>query len=48
LTTPLLKIFFADEFRKFGSNEAVRQALSRLCKKQFLIRLSAGIVQGLR
>ncbi|GHT56521.1 hypothetical protein AGMMS49982_23380 [Bacteroidia bacterium] len=37
------KIFFADEFRKFGSNEAVRQALSRLCKKQFLIRLSAGI-----
>jgi hypothetical protein len=37
------KIFFADEFRKFGANEAVRQALSRLCKKQFLIRLSAGI-----
>ena len=37
------KIFFADEFRKFGSNEAVRQTLSRLCKKDFLIRLSAGI-----
>ena len=37
------KIFFTDEFRKFGSNEAVRQTLSRLCKKQFLIRLSAGI-----
>ena len=37
------KIFFADEFRKFGSNEAVRQALSRLCKKNFLVRLSAGI-----
>ena len=37
------KIFFAEEFRKFGSNEAVRQSLSRLCKKQFLIRLSAGI-----
>ena len=37
------KIFFADEFRKFGSNEAVRQTLSRLCKKNFLIRLSAGI-----
>jgi predicted transcriptional regulator of viral defense system len=37
------KIFFADEFRKFGSNAAVRQALSRLCKKEFLIRLSAGI-----
>jgi hypothetical protein len=37
------KIFFADEFRKFGSNEAVRQALSRMCRKNFLIRLSAGI-----
>jgi len=37
------KIFFADEFRKFGSNDAVRQTLSRLCKKNVLIRLSAGI-----
>ncbi|MCW1734152.1 type IV toxin-antitoxin system AbiEi family antitoxin domain-containing protein [Anaerorudis cellulosivorans] len=37
------KIFFADEFRKFGSNEAVRQSLSRLCKKNFLVRLSVGI-----
>jgi len=37
------KIFFAEEFRKFGSNDAVRQTLSRLCKKNFLIRLSAGI-----
>ena len=37
------KIFFADEFRKFGNNEAVRQTLSRQCKKDFLIRLSAGI-----
>ena len=37
------KIFFADEFRKFGNNDAVRQALSRLCRKNFLIRLSAGI-----
>jgi len=37
------RIFFADEFRKFGNNEAVRQTLSRLCKKDFLIRLSAGI-----
>ena len=36
-------IFFADEFRKFGNNDAVRQALSRLCRKNFLIRLSAGI-----
>jgi len=37
------KLFFTDEFRKFGSNEAVRQALSRLCRKNFIIRLSAGI-----
>ncbi len=36
-------VFFADEFRKFGNNDAVRQALSRLCRKKFLIRLSAGI-----
>ncbi|MDR0303668.1 MAG: DUF6088 family protein [Chitinispirillales bacterium] len=38
-----VSIFFADEFRKFGNNDAVRQALSRLCRKNFLIRLSAGI-----
>jgi hypothetical protein len=37
------KIFFADEFRNFGNNEAVRKVLFRLCKKNFLIRLSAGI-----
>ena len=37
------EIFFADEFRKYGSNVAVRQSLSRLCKSKFLIRLSAGI-----
>ena len=37
------KIFFADEFRKYGGNDAVRQTLSRLCKTKFLIRLSAGI-----
>jgi hypothetical protein len=37
------KIFFADEFRKFGSNEAVRQALSRICRRNFLVRLSPGI-----
>jgi len=37
------KIFFADEFRKFGNNDVVRQTLSRLCKKEVLIRLSAGI-----
>jgi hypothetical protein len=36
-------LFFADEFRKFGSNDAVRKALSRLCKKNILLRLSAGI-----
>jgi hypothetical protein len=37
------RIFFANEFRKFGSYEAVRQTLSRLCRKNFLVRLSAGI-----
>jgi hypothetical protein len=37
------KMFFANEFRKFGTNEAVRQALSRMCRTNFLIRLSAGI-----
>jgi len=36
-------IFFADEFRKFGNNDAVRQTLSRLCRKGMLIRLAAGI-----
>ena len=36
-------VFFADEFRRFGSNDAVRQSLSRLCRKKILIRLSAGI-----
>ena len=38
-----VSIFFSDEFRKFGNNDAVRQALSRLCRKQILIRLAAGI-----
>ena len=37
------RIFFSDEFRKFGSGDAIRQSLSRLCKNGFLIRLSAGI-----
>ena len=37
------RIYFADEFRKFGNNDAVRQALSRLCRKKILIRLAAGI-----
>jgi hypothetical protein len=37
------KIYFGNNFSKFGSNDAVRQALSRLCKKGNLIRLSAGI-----
>ena len=38
------KIFFADEFRKFGSNEAVRQALSRLCKRIFLCGFRRGFI----
>ena len=37
------KIFFPTEFAKFGSSTAVRQALNRLEKKEFLIRLSHGI-----
>lgn len=37
------KIFFPNEFTRFGSSTAVRQALNRLEKKGFLIRLSHGI-----
>jgi hypothetical protein len=36
-------VFFTDEFRQSGSNDAIRQTLSRLCKEGFIIRLSAGI-----
>jgi len=37
------KIFFPKNFSKFGTSEAVRQALKRLEEKGFLIRLAQGI-----
>ena len=37
------KIFFANDFKKIGSNEAVRLTLFRLCKQGFILRLSNGI-----
>jgi hypothetical protein len=37
------KIFFLENFAKFGSKNAVRQTLFRLCNEKFIIRLSAGI-----
>ncbi|WP_421803915.1 DUF6088 family protein [Flagellimonas sp.] len=37
------KIFFPNNFSKIGSSTAVRQALNRLEKKGFLLRLSQGI-----
>ena len=37
------KIFFLDDFAKFGSKNTVRQTLFRLCNENFIIRLSAGI-----
>jgi len=37
------KIFFANDFKRFGSNEAVRLTLFRLCKQGFIIRLSNGV-----
>ncbi|BDW93619.1 MULTISPECIES: type IV toxin-antitoxin system AbiEi family antitoxin domain-containing protein [Flagellimonas] len=37
------KIFFPNNFSKIGSSTAIRQALNRLEKKGFLVRLSQGI-----
>jgi hypothetical protein len=37
------KIIFASDFKRLGSNEAVRLTLFRLCKANLIIRLSAGI-----
>ncbi|GHT23869.1 hypothetical protein AGMMS4957_16010 [Bacteroidia bacterium] len=37
------KIFFAKDFMLFGTNIAVRHALSRLCQDEFIVRLSMGI-----
>jgi hypothetical protein len=36
-------IFFANDFKESGSGDAIRQVLSRLCKEEFIIRLSTGI-----
>jgi hypothetical protein len=37
------KIIFADDFRSLGSGAAIRHALSRLSKDEFIVRLSNGI-----
>jgi len=37
------KIFFLNDFEKFGSKNTIRQTLFRFCNENFLIRLSAGI-----
>ena len=37
------KIFFLDDFTRFGNKNAIRQTLFRLCGDNILIRLSAGI-----
>jgi hypothetical protein len=37
------KIIFADDFRSLGTGVAIRHALSRLSKDEFIIRLSTGI-----
>lgn len=37
------KMFFSKNFSKYGTDVAIRHALSRLCKEGILIRLSAGI-----
>jgi predicted transcriptional regulator of viral defense system len=36
-------IIFANDFKEFGSGDAIRQVLSRLCKEDFIVRLSTGI-----
>ena len=36
-------IIFANDFKELGSGDAIRQVLSRLCKEEFIIRLSTGI-----
>jgi prefoldin subunit 5 len=37
------KIFFTEDFIVFGTNVAVRHTLSRLCKDELIVHLSAGI-----
>jgi hypothetical protein len=36
-------LFFAHDFKSFGNGDAIRQALSRLCRDEFIVRLSNGI-----
>lgn len=36
-------LFFASDFKNFGNGDAIRQALSRLCREEFIIRISNGI-----
>ena len=36
-------LFFANDFKSFGLGDSIRQVLSRLCKDEFIIRLSNGI-----
>jgi len=37
------KIIFANDFSTYGTNFAIRHALSRLCQEGFIVRLSMGI-----
>ena len=36
-------LFFTNDFKSFGNGDAIRQTLSRLCREEFIIRLSNGI-----
>ena len=36
-------LFFANDFKTFGNGDTIRQILSRLCRDEFIIRLSNGI-----
>ena len=36
-------IFFPDDFIDFGTSDAVRQTLTRLCKEGLIIRVAQGI-----
>jgi len=36
-------IILANDFKELGSGDVIRQILSRLCKEEFIIRLSTGI-----
>ena len=39
-------IIFASDFKELGSGDAIRQVLSRLCREEFIIRLSTGIYEN--